>query len=482
MSESSTSAPLPEPPEPAARPGFWASVREAIAGSGQDFTQGPIGRAVLLLAIPMVLEMSMESLFGIVDVYFVAALGEDAVATVGLTESLLTILFALAIGLSMSTTAIVARRTGEKDPEGAARTAAQAITIGIALSAAIAVVGVAFAPGLLRAMGAEESLVATGTTYTRVMLGGNVTIFLLFLLNAVFRGVGDAAIAMRVLWISNAINIVLDPCLIRGIGPFPEMGLTGAAVATNIGRGIGVFFQFWVLFRARGRIGLARRHFALQPKEMLTLVKVSIGGILQFLVATASWLGLVRILALFGSAALAGYTIAIRIIIVALLPAWGLSNAAATLVGQCLGAKDPARAEKAVWITAFYNMGFLAVVAAAFILVPEAIISIFVRGEIDPEVLPIGVACLRYVSYGYVFYALGMVLVQAFNGAGDTMTPTFINLGCYWLFQIPVAYTLAKPLALGPTGVFVAITIAESLIAIVGLVVFRRGRWKTRRV
>lgn len=470
---------VPEAPE---RRGFWSSVRESLAGSSQDFTQGPIGRSVLLLAVPMVLEMSMESLFGIVDVYFVSQLGADAVATVGLTESFLTILFAIAIGLSMSTTAIVARRTGEKDSDGAARTAAQAMGLGAIVSILVSIAGFFAAPALLRAMGASEGVVSTGTGYTTVMLVGNITIVFLFLLNAVFRGIGDAAIAMRVLVLGNAINIVLDPCLIFGWGPFPEMGLTGAAVATNIGRGTAVAYQLYVLFGGKSRIRVAPRHLALDPRVMANLVRVSIGGILQFLIATASWLGLVRILAMFGSAALAGYTIALRIIIVALLPSWGLSNAAATMVGQSLGARDPARAERAVWITAFLNMGFLALVSVVFIVFPAPIISLFATEAVDPAVLPIGVDCLRYVSYGYVAYALGMVLVQAFNGAGDTFTPTVINLCCYWLFQIPLAFTLARWAELGPRGVFLAITIAESLIAVVGLIVFRRGKWKTRHV
>lgn len=464
------------------RRGFWASVRESLAGSHQDFTKGPIGRSILLLAVPMVLEMAMESLFGVFDVFFISRLGEDAVATVGLTEGLLTILFAVAIGLSMSTTAIVARRIGEKDPEGASRTAAQAIGLGALVSIAVGIPGVIFAPDLLRMMKASEAVIETGSSYTALMLGGNATILFLFLLNAVFRGIGDAAIAMKVLWLGNGINMILDPCLIFGVGPFPELGLFGGAVGSTVGRGVAVAVQLYVLFGGKSRVTLARRHMRLLPKEMWNLVRVSIGGILQFLVATASWLGLITILADFGSKALAGYTIALRIIIVALLPSWGLANAAATLVGQSLGARDPARAERAVWITAFLNMGFLGLVAVTFIVFPWPIVAVFATGTVHPDVLPVGVDCLRYVSYGYVFYALGMVLVQAFNGAGDTFTPTVINLVCYWLLQIPLAYTLAHVLGLGPRGVFLAITIAESVIAVVGLIVFRRGKWKTRRV
>jgi len=454
-------------------------LREAILGTQQDFTEGSIGRAITLLAVPMVLEMAMESVFGIVDVFWVGRLGADAVATVGITESLLTLVFAIAMGLSMATTAMVARRVGEKDRAGAALAAVQAIAVGVVLSLPIGAIGFWMAPALLRLMGASPSIIATGSDYGAVMLGGNVTILLLFLLNAIFRGAGDATIAMRSLWFANLINIILDPCFIFGLGPFPKMGVTGAAVATTIGRGLGVVYQLFTLWRGQGRIRLSSAALRLDSEVMLRLVRVSIGGIFQFLIATASWLGLVRIIAFFGSTALAGYTIALRIIIFAILPSWGMSNAAATLVGQNLGAGKPGRAEQSVWKTAFYNMLFLVGIAFVFIIFAEPLIRLFTS---DPAVVPIGTACLRFVSYGYGFYAYGMVMVQAFNGAGDTATPTKINLFCYWLFEIPLAYVLAIQAGLGANGVFLAITIAESTIAVVGILAFRRGRWRERKI
>jgi len=458
---------------------IWKDVRESIAGTQQDFTEGSIGRAIMLLAIPMVLEMAMESLFAVVDVFFVARLGSDAVATVGLTESLLTLVFAVAWGMSMSTTAIVARRIGEKDSEGAAVAAVQAIGVGVAISVPIGILGIIFAPKLLALMGASPNIIAIGSGYTAWMIGGNLTVQLLFLINAIFRGAGDAAHAMRALWIGNICNIILDPCFIFGWGPFPELGVTGAAVATNIGRGLGVLYQLFVLWRGWSRVKIKRPQLRLNPEVMLRLLRVSIGGIFQVLVATASWLALVRLVAIFGSAALAGYTIALRIIVFAILPSWGMGSAAATLVGQNLGAQKPERAERSVWITALSNMVFLGGVTIVFIIFAEPLVRIFTN---DPEVVPFGVDCLRYISYGYVFYAYGMVMVQAFNGAGDTMTPTIINLFCYWLFQIPLAYVLAMPLGLNAQGVFLAITISESTIAVVGVLAFRRGRWKMRKI
>lgn len=455
-----------------------ALLREAVAGGEQDFTIGSLPRAVFLLSVPMILEMGMESLFGVLDAFFVGRLGADAVAAVGVTEAMLTVVFAVAIGLGMSTTAMVARRVGEKDAEGAAKAAAQAVILGVLLSAPIALAGVFLGGDLLAWMGAPPAVVEQGRGYVAWVLGGSTTVFLLFLINAIFRGAGDATIAMRSLWLANAVNIVLDPCLIFGLGPFPELGLTGAGVGTTIGRAVGVVYQLHAL-TGSGRVAVRRRHVRVDPKVLLTLARLSVGGIGQFLIATASWIGLVRILTPFGSAALAGYTLAIRIIVVALLPSWGMSNAAATLVGQNLGAGRPERAERSVWITGIYNMIFLAGVAVAFVVFAERLIGVFTR---DPEVQAIGALCLRVVSYGYVFYAWGMVMVQAFNGAGDTVTPTFVNLGCYWLFQIPLAFGLARGLELGPTGVFLAITIAESLLAVVAVICFRRGTWKTRAV
>jgi putative MATE family efflux protein len=470
-------------PEARERAGLFSSVRAAVRdslmGTHQDFTEVSIGRAITLLAIPMVLEMGMESLFGIVDVFFVSKLGAAAVATVGLTDSLLTMVFAVAMGLSMATTATVARRIGEKDNAGAAVASVQAIIIGIVVSIPVAVIGIFFTPTLFRLMGASDEIIATGSSYGATIIGGNVIIMLLFLINAIFRGAGDAAIAMRALWLGNTINIILDPCFIFGLGPFPEMGVTGAALATNIGRGTAVLYQFWKLFGDDSRVKIERGQLRVDLRVMFRLMRISLGGMFQFLVATASWLGLVRIVAIFGSAALAGYTVAIRIIIFAILPSWGMSNAAATLVGQNLGAGKPERAERSVWVTGYANTAFLAVVTVVFVVFAGPLVRIFTT---DPEVVPYGVDCLRYISYGYIFYAYGMVVVQAFNGAGDTYTPTVINLFCYWLLQIPLAYGLAIPAGLGAQGVFLAITIAESILAVVGVLAFRRGTWKERVV
>jgi putative MATE family efflux protein len=459
--------------------GFLRTLREALVGSRQDFTEGSIRRAIFMLAIPMVLEMAMESLFGIVNVFWVARLGKDSVAAVGITESLLTLVFAVAMGLSMATTAMVARRIGEKDHAGASAAAVQAILIGFAVSVPIGLVGIFFAPQLFHLMGADTEVAAAGAGYSRVILGGNVVIMLLFLNNAAFRGAGDAAIAMRALWFANVVNLVLDPCLIFGLGPFPELGVTGSAIATTIGRGMGVLFQFYMLASRKGRVQVRAAQARVDFKVMRRLFRVSLGGMFQFLVATASWLGLISIVAKFGSAALAGYTIAIRIIIFALLPSWGMSNAAATLVGQNLGAGRPERAERSVWVTGFTNMIFLGVVTVLFTVLAGPMIRIFTH---DESVLPYGIDALRFISFGFIFYAYGMVMVAAFNGAGDTATPTFINLFCYWLFQIPLAYTLAMLAGLGARGVFLAITIAESTIAVVGMFAFRRGRWKTRKI
>ena len=459
--------------------GAWATVKLALTGKELDFTSGPIGRAIVLLAIPMVLEMVMESVFALTDAFFVSRLGTDAVATVGLTEAMISILFAVAVGTGMATTAMVARRIGERNVRGASVAAAQSIVLGILLTLVVAVPGVVFAERLLSLMGGSPELVASGRGYTQVLFGGSATITLIFLLNAVFRGAGDAAIAMRVLWIANLCNIVLDPCLIFGIGPFPELGVTGAAVATTLGRGTGVAIQLWVLFRGSSRIRITVRDLLPNLHVLVRLFRLSVGGILQFLIGTSSWVFLVWIVGGFGSAAVAGYTLAIRLIVFAILPSWGLSNAAATLVGQNLGAGHPERAEISVWRAGLYNMVFLLGTAVVFIAASGPLIRMF---SSDPAVVEFGVSCLVWVSIGYPFYAWGMVMVQAFNGAGDTYTPTVINFFCYWLFQLPLAYVLAHIAGMGPTGVFAAITIAESLIAVVGIMVFRRGRWKTRVV
>ena len=469
-----------EQPQADAKLMRWARfLREAVVGSKQDFTEGSIGGAIFLLAVPMVLEMMMESLFGVINVFWVARLGASAAATVGITESLLPMVFAEALGLSMATTATVARRIGEKDHDGASIAAVQSIILGVVASIPVAVIAITFAPQMFKLMGASEAVTEIGSGYARVILGGNAVIMLLFLINAVFRGAGDASIAMRVLWIANAINIVLDPCLIFGLGPFPKLGVTGSAIATTIGRGTGVLVQLWFLFGGKGRVKVSWKQVRVNVEVMLRMARISLGGMFQFLVATASWVALMRMVAMFGDSALAGYTIALRIIIFAILPSWGMSNAAATLVGQNLGAGKPERAERSVWVTGFANMCFLGLVAIIFVTFSERLIGIFTT---DPAVVPYGVACLRFISYGYIFYAYGMVMVQSFNGAGDTTTPTLINLGCYWLFQIPLAYALAIPLGFGAKGIFVAITIAESMLAVVSVVVFRRGKWKQQRV
>ena len=457
--------------------GYWRSARalfaEALSGEQREYTTGPVGRAVLLLAIPMVLEMSMESVFVIVDIFFVAQLGADAVATVGLTEAVLTLLYAIAIGLSMAVTALVARRVGAGDADAARVVAAQTIWVGAVCAALIGIAGVVWAPEILQLMGAEDAVVSDGQHYTAIMLGGSATILYLFLLSAIFRGAGDAVVAMRALWLANGINIVLDPCLIFGLGPFPEMGVTGAAVATTIGRGIAMLYLFRLLASNRFRVGVTLAHCRLDVGVMLRLLRVSIGGVLQFLIATSSYLFLMRIMAAYGSIAVAGFTIGIRIFAFTFLPAWGLGNAAATLVGQNLGDENPERAERCVWHTAAYNVAFLVCVAVVFLLFSESLAAVFTD---EAQVISIAAECLRVVSYGYVFYAVGLIVTQAFNGAGDTTTPTWINLVCFWLLQIPLAWYLAD--LFGPQGVFAAIAIAESLLAIVAVIVFRRGRWK----
>jgi len=456
-----------------------ATLAEAVRGSAQDFTEGPIGRALVLLAVPMVLEMSMESLFAIVDIFWVSKLGADAVATVGITESLLAIIYAVAMGLAMGATALVARRIGEKDPEAAARAAVQAIAVGAALAAALGVAGALLGPRLLALMGGSPAVVAGGGRYAAVMLGGNVVIMLLFVINAVFRGGGDAAVAMRTLFLANGINLVLDPVLVFGLGPAPRLGVTGAAVATTIGRGIGVAYLLWTLARGRGRVAVRRAHLRLEVDAMARLLRVSAPGMFQVAVGTASWLGLVRIVSRFGSAALAGYTIGMRAIVFAILPSWGMANAAATMVGQNLGARRPERAESAVWRAGLYNVIFLGVVGTVFGLLAGPIVRLFTS---EAAILPYGVDCLRIVSFGFLFYAYGMVMEQAFNGAGDTWTPTFLNLACFWAWEIPLAWALAGPFGLGPRGVFIAITVGFSTLAVAGIVLFRRGRWKQKRV
>lgn len=458
---------------------FWSLVREALAGSRRDLTAMPLGRAITLLAVPMVLEMVMESIFAIADIFWVSKLGADAVAAVGLTESLLTIVYAIGMGMAMGVGAVVARRTGAKDSEGASRAAVQAIFIGLALAAVIGVSGGLLAPTLLGAMGASPAVMAVGARYARLMLAGDVSILLLFLINAAFRGAGDAAISMRALWLANGINILLGPLFVFGIGPFPRLGVTGAAVATTIGRSVGVLYLLRALARGNGRLAVRRAQFRVDSETMKTIFRLAKNGIVQTLIGFTSWIGLVKILAAFGSVPLAGYTIAMRVVMFALLPSWGLGNAAATLVGQNLGASNPARAEAAVWKAAFYNFVFLGIVGLLLVLFGDSVVRLFTP---DVAVVAQGGRCLRIVAAGFSFYAYGMVVTQAFNGAGDTRTPTWINLGCFWLGEIPLAMFLAHGLGLGPTGAYVAIAVAFSAVAVVSITLFRRGRWKSVNV
>ncbi len=458
---------------------IWRTFREAIHGAPRDYTQGPVGKAVILLGIPMVLEMLMESVFAITDIFFVGHLGPQAVATIGLTESLLTMVYTVAFGLSIGATAMMARRIGEQDYEGASQTAVQIVALGILISIILAVVGVAFAPELLRAMGGTPEVVAYATSYMQIMFGGNIAILLLFLGNAVFRGAGDGAIAMRALWLANGLNVLLVPCFVSGHFFFPELGVAGAAWATTISRGIGALYALSHLFRGVGRVKIARRHLRVQFNLIRRILKLSSTGTLQVFIGTASWVGLVRVVSMFGSEAVAGYTIGFRIILFALFPAFGLANAAATMVGQSLGAKDPERAERSVWLAGLYNLGFLGFMGIFYVIFAPHIIGFFTT---DPAVLDYAVACLRTVASGFLFYAFGMVLTQSFNGAGDTWTPTLINLFVFWAFEIPAAYFLSTTFGMGPQGVFWAVTLAFSALAVVSAIVFRKGQWKTKTV
>jgi putative MATE family efflux protein len=458
---------------------FLRDVWESISGTEQDFTEGKLSRAILLLSIPMVLEMVMESTFAIVDIYFVQKLGANAVAVIGITESMLSIIYAIAWGLSFSATSIVSRRIGEHNPEGAANAAFQSMVAGTLVSLAIASLGIFGSRWLLRIMGSNPEMIAEGWKYPAIMISGNVIIMLLFINNAIFRSSGDAAIAMRVLLFANLINAVLDPCLIFGIGPFPKLGVTGAAVATTTGRSLAVLFQLWLLFRGNYRIKLARRHIRFDWKLIKHIFEVAGGGIAQNIIATASWIFLMVIIARFGSVIVAGYTVAIRIIIFALLPSWGLSNAASTLVGQNLGAGKPERAEKAVWFAALVNLLVLGITGVFFMLIPSSVVRLITD---DPAVIPMAAESLRVISYGFLFYGVGMVMIQAFNGSGDTNTPTIINFFCFWLFQIPFAWVFSIVLHLNQVGVYLSIAVTESMIALVALYLFRKGKWKEKKV
>ena len=454
-------------------------VREALQDNEEDFTSGPIGRALGMLAIPMMLEMAMESIFAVVDIAFVSRLGTDAVAAVGITEALITVLYGIAIGLGVGLTAMVSRRIGASDAAGAAGVTGQAIWIGAFLSIVIGVAGVAYARDLLELMGASDGVIEQGVGFTAVILGGSITIIYLFLLNAAFRGAGDATVALRSLWLANGINIVLDPCLIFGLGPFPEMGVTGAAVATTIGRGIGVIYQLWYLMNGRGRIEFHIQYLKFNLNLALRLIRISLGGIGQFLIATASWIGVMRIVSIYGSSAIAAYTIALRMMEFVFLPAWGLGNAAATLVGQNLGADQPDRAEKSAWQAAKFNAIFMTMTGVFLLIFAEFITGLF---SAEPDVLRWGTSCLQILSIGFPMYAVGMVVVQALNGAGDTTTPAILNFICFWLLQIPLAFWLATKSSLGPNGAFVAIVVAESLLTVLAALVFRKGTWKLQTV
>ena len=468
-----------ETPRPDGFRGVMRDIRDAVGGTRHDYTRGDIGRAIFLLAIPMVLEMVMESLFALSDVFFVARVGASAVATVGLTESMMIVVYTLAMGLAISGTAVVARRIGEKNADGAARAAVQVILLGAVIATMLAVAGALMAPQLLRAMGASDDVLVTGTTFTRVMLGGSVTAFLLFVVNAAFRGAGDAAVSMRVLWLANGINIVLGPVLIFGLGPFPAMGVTGAAVATTIGRGTGLMFALSRLMRGSGHLRVQRHHLVIELRTMASMLRMSVNGTFQVLVGSLSWIVLVRLMATFGSAAMAGYTIAVRMVMFAMLPAWGLGNAAATMVGQALGAKDPDRAERAVWTAARYNVAFLGLMGLGFALFARSIVHGFTN---DAAVTDVAVFGLRAMAVGFPLFAFGMVLTQSFNGAGDTATPTRINIGVFWLFELPLAWLLTRFSAMGAHAVFVSITAAYSMLAGVSWVMFRRGSWRSRHV
>lgn len=458
---------------------FFIFLKEAIAGKEIDLTQASIKKAIFLLAVPMILEMSMESIFALVDIFYVSQVSTNAVATIGLTESVITLVYALAVGLSMAATAIVARRIGEKDPEGAKQVTVQVIFLGILVSSIVSVIGILFPKEILGLMGGEQSLIDEGYRYTQILIGGNFTIVLLFLINAVYRGAGNASMAMWTLILSNGINIVLDPIFIFGWAPIPEYGVAGAAIATTIGRGTAVLFQLYILFYGSTRIRLALKNFVVNIGVMINLIRVSLGGIGQFIIGTSSWIFLMRIISEFGSEVLAGYTIAIRVIMFTMMPAWGLSNAAATLVGQNLGANQPERAETSVWKTAKYNAFFMVAVSVIYLLFAKTIIGWF---SVDTEVLKYGALSLQIVTIAYFLFAYGMTVTMAFNGAGDTKTPTIINFFCFWVFQLPFAYFTSLVLDWGPIGVFVAIALAESLIAVIAIVWFKKGKWKMIKV
>ena len=451
----------------------------ALTGKDTDFTSGSIRKAIFMLSIPMVLEMLMESIFALVDIAYVSRVSVNAVATIGLTESVITLIYALAIGLSMAATAIVARRVGEKNLQGARESAVQVIILGITVAIITGIFGAMYSKEILSLMGGSSELIREGHGYTQLMIGGNITILLLFLINAIFRGAGDASVAMWILVLSNGLNIILDPIFIFGWGPIPEYGVMGAAIATNIGRGTAVLFQLIILFFGWSKIKIGISDIVIRLKVMTNIIKVSAGGIAQFLIGTSSWIFLMRIMSEFGSEVLAGYTIAIRVIMFSLMPSWGMSNAAATLVGQNLGANKPDRAEESVWKTGKYNAIFMFSISLIYLFFAEDIILSF---NSTPQVVEYGTLCLQIIAAGYVFYAYGMVLTQAFNGAGDTNTPTKINFLIFWVLQLPFAYIMAITFKFGAVGVFLAISIAEVLLTIVSYILFKKGKWKEIKV
>lgn len=458
---------------------IFSTIRQAVKGDETfDFTSGSIKKAVILLAIPMVLEMLMESVFALVDLYFVGHLEHSsyAIQTVGLTESVITIIYSLAIGISMAATAVVARRIGEKDPVAAAKAGMQAIVIAVTINTVISILGFIFAKEILLLMGASEEAAAYGVNFTRIMMGGSLCIMLLFLINGIFRGAGNAAIAMKSLWIANICNIILCPILINGFGPIPAFGLTGAAIATTTGRSLGVVYQLYHLFRGKGILKIIPSYFIPDFEQIKALVKIAAPGVLQFVIASCSWIFLAQLVATTGGDhGSAGYQTALRIMMFFILPAWGLSNAAATLVGQNLGAKQVERAEKSVLTTAKYNVIFMVTITVVTFLFANYIIGFFTN---DIQVKDIAVEALHIICLGYVFYGIGMVLINTFNGAGDTLTPTWVNFFGFWLFQIPLAYLLAKYYQMGPTGVFIAIPVSETAITIASIILYKKGRWK----
>ena len=475
MTPEQTATAAPAAAEAEDRQGLFSIVLEALRGARHDYTALPLRRAILLLAVPMVAEMLWESLFAIADIFWVSKLGPDAAASVILTESMMIIVYSFAMGLSIGGAALVARRIGEKDPNGAARTAVQAVILGVVLAVVVGIVGALFGHKLLAAMGASPEVIAIGSGFTRVMIGGCGTVVLLFMINSAFRAAGDPAIAMRTLRLANAINIILGPLLVFGVGPFPRMGVVGAAIATTIGRGAGVVYQLYALRAGRGNLVVRREHLRIDRVIQTAILRLSGTGIVQILIATTSWVGLTIVVTGFGSLAVAGYGIATRVVMFALMPSFGLANAAATLVGQSLGAGRPDRAEKAVWRASLYNLVFLGSIGLVFVVFAGPIVSAF---NTDPVVVGYGTNALRIISAGFLFYAFGMVISQSFNGAGDTKTPTLINLFCFWLWEIPLAWVLAKPVGMGPTGVFIAVLVGFSTMAVVSALLFRRGTWK----